>query len=44
MRRYLLPNEDDEPHNLARALWLDEHIKKREEIAIMTAISRLFKK
>ncbi|EPF8031678.1 DUF6890 family protein [Vibrio fluvialis] len=44
MRRHLLPGEDDEPQSLARALWLDEHLKRREEIAIMTAIARLFKK
>ncbi|MGY2573152.1 DUF6890 family protein [Vibrio diazotrophicus] len=44
MRRYFFPDGDDEPQNLARALWLDEHIKEREEIAIMNAISRLFKK
>ncbi|CAH1557286.1 MULTISPECIES: DUF6890 family protein [Vibrio harveyi group] len=44
MRRHYLPNEDDEPHSLARALWLDKHQKERAETAVMSAISRLFKR
>ncbi|WP_425357218.1 DUF6890 family protein [Vibrio tritonius] len=44
MRRHYLPGEDDEPQNLARALWLDKHVKQRDELAVMNAIARLFKK
>ncbi|WP_420803050.1 DUF6890 family protein [Salinivibrio kushneri] len=38
----MLPNEDDEPQNLARAIWLDKHQNKQQEIAIRNAIAKLF--
>ncbi|EJH67123.1 MULTISPECIES: DUF6890 family protein [Vibrio] len=44
MRRHYLPNEDDDPQNLARALWLDKLDKERTEYAVMSAISKLFKR
>ncbi|MGY5721247.1 DUF6890 family protein [Vibrio cincinnatiensis] len=44
LRRHYLPNEDDDPQNLARALWLDKHEKERMEIALGTAIAKLFKR
>ncbi|WP_430520212.1 DUF6890 family protein [Aliivibrio sp.] len=44
MRRHLLPNEDDGEQNLSRALWLDTHLKQRQEVAVMSAISKLFSK
>ncbi|WP_427916845.1 DUF6890 family protein [Vibrio vulnificus] len=44
MRRHYLPNEDDDQHNLARALWLDKLAKERTEKAVMSAISKLFKR
>ncbi|WP_372586281.1 DUF6890 family protein [Vibrio aestuarianus] len=44
LRRYYFPSEDDDPQNLARALWLDKHEKERMEIAVGTAIAKLFKR
>ncbi|WP_019615479.1 DUF6890 family protein [Psychromonas ossibalaenae] len=44
LRRHLLPGEDDQPQNLARAMWLDTHLYKRQEIAVANAIGKLFKK
>ncbi|WP_428197958.1 DUF6890 family protein [Aliivibrio kagoshimensis] len=38
MRRHFLPTEEDDEHNLARALWLDSHFRKRQEIAINNGI------
>ncbi|WP_409077629.1 DUF6890 family protein [Psychromonas sp. SR45-3] len=44
LRRHLLPNENDEIENLASALWLDNHLYERQEIAVANAIGKLFKK
>ncbi|WP_408672800.1 DUF6890 family protein [Vibrio cholerae] len=44
MRRHYLPNEDDDPQSLARALWLDKLEKERTEHAVMSAISKLFER
>ncbi|WP_441351334.1 DUF6890 family protein [Vibrio sp. V19_P1S1T109] len=44
LRRYYFPNEDDDEQNLARALWLEKHERERMEIAVGTAIAKLFKR
>ncbi|MFD2017002.1 DUF6890 family protein [Vibrio olivae] len=44
LRRHFLPNEADDEQSLSRAIWLDKHQFEREERAVMSAISRLFKK
>ncbi|WP_439333240.1 DUF6890 family protein [Vibrio viridaestus] len=44
MRRHYFPYEDDDPQNLARAIWLDKHEKERMEIAVKSAIAGLFSK
>ncbi|WP_087482087.1 DUF6890 family protein [Vibrio mangrovi] len=42
LRRHYFPDGEDEPQDLARALWLDQHEKERMEIAVMSAVARLF--
>ncbi|WP_370738773.1 DUF6890 family protein [Vibrio quintilis] len=44
MRRFYLPTLDDDPQNLARALWLDKHEHERQKLAVMSAVAELFKK
>ncbi|WP_419177929.1 DUF6890 family protein [Photobacterium halotolerans] len=44
LRRHLLPEEDDDPQNLARALWLDKHLCERQQIATINALGKLFKR
>ncbi|WP_428436726.1 DUF6890 family protein [Photobacterium frigidiphilum] len=40
----MLPHEVENEHSLAEAIYLDKHLKERQELAVMSAISRLFKR
>ncbi|WP_392385066.1 DUF6890 family protein [Marinomonas primoryensis] len=39
---YRLPNEDDTPENLGRALWLEWRESERQTAAIANGISKAF--
>jgi hypothetical protein len=42
LRRHLLPNDDDEPQNLARAAWLFNRQREDLEAIITNAVCKAF--
>ncbi|QBJ32330.1 DUF6890 family protein [Hafnia alvei] len=43
LRRHYLPHENDEPDNLAAALWLDNRYWEYHRIAVANGIALAFK-
>lgn len=42
LRRYYLPNADDDIDSLARAIWLDKHERERLSHAVAEGITKAF--
>ncbi|WP_414060284.1 DUF6890 family protein [Rahnella inusitata] len=43
LRRHYLPHENDDPENLARAVWLDNRHWEYHRIAVANGIALAFK-
>jgi len=43
LRRHYLPQENDDPENLARAVWLDNRHWENQRIAVANGIALAFK-
>ncbi|QWL67574.1 DUF6890 family protein [Aeromonas jandaei] len=42
LRRHYLPHDDDDIDSLARAIWLDKHVRESHTAAVAEGIAKAF--
>ncbi|WP_410489774.1 DUF6890 family protein [Aeromonas veronii] len=42
LRRHYLPHDDDDIDSLARAIWLDKHVRESNAAAVAEGIAKAF--